>query len=68
MADKPPLQVEARESEIIVTVGDFCAVYFRPAGQTQLILRGRTATDDNELLDQVWQAANNKARELGWID
>jgi hypothetical protein len=27
----------------------------------------RTKTDDYELLAKVWHAANNKARELGWI-
>jgi len=27
----------------------------------------RTETDDYELLARVWEAANAKARELGWI-
>jgi hypothetical protein len=67
MVEKEPLQVSARDNEIIVTVGDFCAVYFKPPGQPQLILRSRTDTDDYELLAQVWQAAVSKARELGWI-
>jgi hypothetical protein len=30
-------------------------------------LRRRSETDDNELLARAWQAANDKARELGWI-
>jgi hypothetical protein len=33
----------------------------------QLILRKRTESDDYELFARVWQAANDKARELGWI-
>jgi hypothetical protein len=34
---------------------------------TALILRERTKTDDNDVLAQSWQAANAKARKLGWI-
>jgi hypothetical protein len=60
-------QVDEREGDLIVTSGDFCAIYFRPSDQPQLILRRRTQTDDHELLAQAWQAANDKARELGWI-
>jgi hypothetical protein len=60
-------QVDQREGDLIVTSGEFCAVYFKPAGQPQLILRRRTPTDDHELLARAWQAANKKARELGWI-
>jgi hypothetical protein len=48
---------KARDNEIIVTVGHFCAVYFKPPGQPQLILRSRADTGDHELLAQVWQAA-----------
>jgi len=68
MAEPYRLQVESRGSEIIVTADDFCAIYFKPNGRAHLVLKGRTATDDNELLAEVWRAANNKARELGWID
>ena len=60
-------QVDEREGDLIVTSGDFCAIYFKPNDQPQLILRRRTQTDDHELLAQAWQAANDKARELGWI-
>ena len=60
-------QVDQREGDLIVTSGEFYAVYFKPVGQPQLILRRRTPTDDHELLAQAWQAANKKARELGWI-
>ena len=62
-------EVIEKGGNLIVSVpsGKFKAVYYKAAGQPQLILRGRTQTDDHELLAQVWQAANNKARELGWI-
>jgi hypothetical protein len=55
--------------DIIVSCGapGFCAVYYKPSDQPQLILRHRTRTDDNELLAAAWQAANDKARQLGWI-
>ena len=32
-----------------------------------MILRERSRTDDHEMLAAAWQAANAKARELGWI-
>ena len=60
-------QVDERQGDLVVTSGDFCAVYFKPNDQAQLILRRRTQTDDHELLAQAWEAANDKARELGWI-
>ncbi len=55
--------------DIIVTLpkGGFRAVYYKSAGQPQLILRERTKTDDYEVLAEAWQAANATARELGWI-
>ena len=33
----------------------------------QRILKRRTQTDDYVVLARAWQAANDKARELGWI-
>jgi len=59
--------VVVQDSEIIVGASGFQAVYFKPTNQSQLILKRRTDTDDQELLAQAWQAANDKARELGWI-
>jgi len=48
------MQVEVHGRDIIVRAGAFFAVYYKPAGQPQLILRQRTRTDDNELLAKVW--------------
>jgi hypothetical protein len=45
----------------------FFAVYVKPNNRSELVLKRRTDTGDNVLLVQVWQAANDKARELGWI-
>ena len=63
------IQVEVRGDLMIVTQPStqFFAVYIRPTNQPQLILKRRTDTDDHVLLAQVSQAANAKARELGWI-
>ena len=63
------LQVKVKAGEIIVTLpsSGFMAVYYKRAGHPFLTLRQRTETDDYELLAQVFRAAANKARELGWI-
>jgi hypothetical protein len=63
------LRVYVSNGEITVEhlLKGFAAVYYKPAGEPQLILRRRTETDDYELLARVWKAANDKARELGWI-
>jgi hypothetical protein len=54
--------------EIVVTSeAGFRAAYCRRPHHPQLIVRRRTDTDDLEMVAQAWQAANDKARELGWI-
>ena len=53
--------------EIVVTSEGFRAAYCRRPHHPQLIVRRRTDTDDHEVIAQAWQAANDKARELGWI-
>jgi hypothetical protein len=45
----------------------FFAIYSKPADPPQLVLVRRFPSKDEELLAQAWQAANEKARELGWI-
>jgi len=60
--------VVVQGDEIIVTSATgFRAAYFKRPYHPQLVLRRRTQTDDHELLARAWQAANEKARELGWI-
>jgi hypothetical protein len=65
------LFVEVRDYSVIVTepVNQFRAIYTIPttAPRPRLILKSRTDTVDYELLARAWQAANDKARELGWI-
>jgi hypothetical protein len=62
-----PFMVNVQGGDIIVRLGDFRAVYYKPAGTPQLILRERTRCDDYELIAGAWQAANARARMLGWI-
>jgi hypothetical protein len=62
-----PFTVEVRDGNIVVTFQGFRAIYYKPVGRPQLILRERSKTDDYELISGAWQAANEKARELGWI-
>ena len=60
--------VVVQGDEIIVTSATgFRAAYFKRPYHPQLVLRCRTQTDDHELLARAWQAATEKARELGWV-
>jgi hypothetical protein len=53
--------------EIIIKTLGLYAAYAKPADQSHLILRRCTDTNDHELLDRAYQAANDKAREPGWL-
>jgi hypothetical protein len=59
--------VEERWGEIVIRSAGFRAVYVKSSSRQQLVLKGRSETDDYQLLTRAWQAANAKARELGWI-
>jgi hypothetical protein len=63
------LEVEVDGDLIVVSelATRFIAIYARPTAMPQLILRKRTESDDYELFARAWQAANDKAREVGWI-
>ena len=68
----PSLHVEVRDDEIIVTQSGskfkavYHSVYHKPEDQPQLIVKG-TPHGNYDFLSQAWQAANDRARELGWI-
>ena len=70
--DMPSLHVEVRDDEIIVTQSGskFRAIYHSVCHKAeqppQLIVKG-TPRGNYDFLAQAWQAANDKARELGWI-
>ena len=55
------LFVVVQGDEIIVT----SETGFR--AESQSFTRRCTDTENHELLARAWQAANSKARELGWI-
>ena len=63
------IQTEVRGDLIIVThpATQFFAVYAKSSNRSELMLQRRSDTGDNVLLVQVWRAANDKAREIGWI-
>ena len=63
MGQSDHVTVIVQEGDIVVSVAGFCAVYYKPDNQPQLILRRRSETDDHALLAAAWQAANDKARE-----
>ena len=67
MEEAGHVTVLVQDGDIAVSVAGLYAVYFKPRNQPQLILRRRTDTDDRALLARAQQAANQKARELGWI-
>ena len=62
------LRIEVRDDEIIVTQlgSNFSAVYYKPRDEPQLIAKG-TPSGNYRFLVRAWKAANDKARELGWI-
>jgi hypothetical protein len=62
------LQVEVRGELIFASQPgtQFYAIYTKPTGQPELVLISSNATQDHQLRAQLWQAANDKARELGW--
>jgi hypothetical protein len=65
--EKLLLIAELRGDEIIVRTLGFYAAYATSSDAPQLVLRRRIETNDHALLARAWQAANDKARELGWI-
>jgi hypothetical protein len=62
------LFVMVQGDEIVVTSETgFRAKYWKRPNHPQLKVRRCTDTENQELLAKAWQAANAKARELGWI-
>ena len=64
-----PFRVGVHNGLIVVTepTSHFYAVYAKPQDQSQLILERRRPTKDQQLVAEARNAANAKARELGWI-
>jgi hypothetical protein len=71
-----PLQVEVLHNEITVTLPgtSYTVTYYRPKYSRILLAKRQSSKDDqrtnvtlSEFLGSAWWAANDKARELGWI-
>jgi hypothetical protein len=68
-------QIEVQDGQIIVTLPltGYCASYRKPANSLQLTRSAFTTDRSNEPISKeeffaiAWDAANDKARELGWI-
>ena len=62
-------QVGVHDGLIVVleSRSHFYAIYGKSQDQRRLLLERRRPTKDYRLVDKARQAANAKARELGWI-
>ena len=70
------LHLEVWDDEIIVTLPhtSYVVAYYRPANLRHLLAKKLTNEDDPtapmtsaEFLVEAWRAANDKARQLGWV-
>jgi hypothetical protein len=70
------LRIDVVDDEILVSLPgtSYSVVYFKREGSPQLSARHIPMTDDlrtplklADFLSRAWRAANDKARELGWI-
>ena len=70
------LHCQVRDDEIIVSLPGttYTVTYYKPDRSPQLLARLISDKDDkrvaltlSQFLAQAWKAANDKARELGWI-
>ena len=76
MTDGGSLHIEVVDGEIVVTLPftSYTVTYYKPARSPQLLAKRIASRDDpgsamtlSEFLARAWRAANDKARELGWI-
>ena len=70
------LHIDVVGDEIIVTLPltSYTVTYYKPTNSPQLLAKRIADKDDprvpvtlSEFLVRAWKAANDKARELGWI-
>jgi hypothetical protein len=69
MASQLEFATEARGDLLIVSVAarEFHAIYVKPPDTAELLLMRRSPSADHALIAGAFQAAVDKARELGWI-
>jgi hypothetical protein len=69
MASQLEFVTEARGDLLIVSAAtkEFHAIYVKPPDKPELFLMRRSPSADQALIAGAFQAAVEKARELGWI-
>lgn len=70
------LRIDVQDDEIIIILPgtSYTVTYYKRADSPQLLAKNFPKHDDGripltqaEFLSRAWRAANDKARELGWI-
>jgi hypothetical protein len=75
LAETNPINVELVGERLSVTMGDtaYRAVFYKHANEPRIVEANGLAVDKEapmyhaDFEDLAWEAANAKARELGWI-
>ena len=70
MASQFKFAVDARDDGLLVVTEErssFFAMYEKRTDRPEIALVRRSPTADHELLAAAFQAAEKKAREMGWI-
>ena len=69
------LRIDVVDDEIIVSLPctSYSVTYFKRANAPQLLAKNisndfRTPLKLSDFLSRAWRVANDKARELGWIE
>jgi hypothetical protein len=72
--DELRIEVMGDEIMVILPATSYGITYYKPANSPQLLAKDFRSKSDSrapityaEFLARAWQAANDKARELGWI-
>lgn len=65
---EPQLNIHVKRDQIFVgqNGSDFFAVYRKAEYEPELLASGKLQ-GPREFLTRAWLAANNKARQLGWV-
>jgi hypothetical protein len=73
-SDELRIEVLGDEIMVILPATSYGVTYYKPDDSSQLLAKDFQSKNDSrapiteaEFLARAWQAANDKARELGWI-
>jgi hypothetical protein len=70
------LRIDVVDDEIIISLPatTYSVTYYKPPNSPQLLAKNISQSDDkrtpvklSDFLARAWQAANDEARQLGWI-